>query len=50
MCVKLRYELSQAVLKKDEAEKELRDVSAKTARQIEKAAQVKGGQFFFLIY
>lgn len=41
VCVKLRYELSQALLKKDEAEKELRDVSTKTGRQTEKAAQVE---------
>lgn len=37
----LRYQLSQAQLKKEEAERELRDVSTKTGRQMEKAAQVR---------
>ncbi|KAJ0066984.1 hypothetical protein NL108_006232 [Boleophthalmus pectinirostris] len=37
--VDLRYQLSQALLKKEEAERELRDLTAKTHRQIEKAAQ-----------
>ncbi|XP_072292471.1 serologically defined colon cancer antigen 8 homolog [Eucyclogobius newberryi] len=37
--VDLRYQLSQAQLKKEEAERELRDLTAKTHRQIEKAAQ-----------
>lgn len=37
----LRYQLSQAQLKKDEAERELRDLNAKTSRQMEKAAQVR---------
>lgn len=37
--VDLRSQLSQALLKKDEAERELRDLTAKTHRQIEKAAQ-----------
>lgn len=40
VCAELRYDLSQALLKKDEAERELRDSSTKTGRQIEKAAQV----------
>lgn len=44
VCVELRYELSQALLKKDEAERELRDVSTRAGRQIEKATQV-GGRF-----
>ncbi|XP_075906954.1 serologically defined colon cancer antigen 8 homolog isoform X1 [Nelusetta ayraudi] len=39
VCVELRYELSQALLKRDEAERELRDVSTKTGRRTEKAAQ-----------
>uniref|UniRef100_A0A7N6AUF8 Serologically defined colon cancer antigen 8 n=1 Tax=Anabas testudineus TaxID=64144 RepID=A0A7N6AUF8_ANATE len=39
VCVDLRYQLSQAQLKKDEAERELRDLNAKTSRQMEKAAQ-----------
>ncbi|XP_069549047.1 serologically defined colon cancer antigen 8 homolog isoform X1 [Brachyistius frenatus] len=39
VCVDLRYQLSQAKLKKEEAERELRDVHAKTSRQMEKAAQ-----------
>uniref|UniRef100_A0AAV2JK19 Serologically defined colon cancer antigen 8 n=1 Tax=Knipowitschia caucasica TaxID=637954 RepID=A0AAV2JK19_KNICA len=37
--VDLRYQLSQALLKKEEAERELGDLTAKTHRQIEKAAQ-----------
>lgn len=44
VCVELRYELSQALLKRDEAERELRDVSTKTGRRTEKAAQVGGSQ------
>ncbi|XP_028278399.1 serologically defined colon cancer antigen 8 homolog isoform X2 [Parambassis ranga] len=39
VCVDLRYQLSQAKLKKEEAERELRDFNAKTSRQMEKAAQ-----------
>lgn len=39
-CVDLRYQLSQAQLKKEEAERERRDLSTKTGRQMEKAAQV----------
>ncbi|XP_029376512.1 serologically defined colon cancer antigen 8 homolog isoform X2 [Echeneis naucrates] len=39
MCVELRYQLSQAQLKKDEAERELRELNTKTSRQKEKAAQ-----------
>uniref|UniRef100_A0A4W6DQ43 SHH signaling and ciliogenesis regulator sdccag8 n=1 Tax=Lates calcarifer TaxID=8187 RepID=A0A4W6DQ43_LATCA len=39
VCVELRYQLSQAQLKKEEAERELRELSAKTSRQMEKAAQ-----------
>ncbi|XP_061601911.1 serologically defined colon cancer antigen 8 homolog isoform X2 [Cololabis saira] len=35
----LRYQLSQARLKKEEAERELRELNAKTSRQMEKAAQ-----------
>lgn len=42
--MELRYELSQALLKRDEAERELRDVSTKTGRRTEKAAQVGGSQ------
>lgn len=41
VCAELRYERSQALLKKDEAERELRDVNTKTGRQIEKTAQVE---------
>uniref|UniRef100_A0A673BU51 Serologically defined colon cancer antigen 8 n=1 Tax=Sphaeramia orbicularis TaxID=375764 RepID=A0A673BU51_9TELE len=37
--VDLRYQLSQAQLKKEEAERELRELTTKTKRQIEKAAQ-----------
>ncbi|XP_022619562.1 serologically defined colon cancer antigen 8 isoform X3 [Seriola dumerili] len=37
--VELRYQLSQAQLKKDEAERELRELNTKTNRQMEKAAQ-----------
>ncbi|KAM6915926.1 serologically defined colon cancer antigen 8 homolog [Xenentodon cancila] len=37
--VDLRYQLSQARLKKEEAERELRELNAKTSRQMEKAAQ-----------
>lgn len=36
----LRYQLSQAALKKQEAERELRELNAKTSRRMEKAAQV----------
>lgn len=36
----LRYQLNQAQLKKEEAERELRELNAKTSRQMEKAAQV----------
>lgn len=36
----LRYQLSNASLKKEEAERELRELKAKTSRQKEKAAQV----------
>ncbi|KAK2824492.1 hypothetical protein Q5P01_021667 [Channa striata] len=39
MCVDLRYQLSQAQLKKEEAERELRELNTKTSRQMEKAAQ-----------
>lgn len=39
-CVDLRYQLSQAQLKRGEAERELRDLNTKTGRQMEKAAQV----------
>lgn len=42
VCAELRYKLSQALLKKDEAERQLRDVSTKMDRQTEKAAQVEG--------
>ncbi|KAM9365689.1 serologically defined colon cancer antigen 8 homolog [Pholidichthys leucotaenia] len=34
-----KYQLSQAKLKKDEAERDLRELNAKTSRQMEKAAQ-----------
>ncbi|XP_071336290.1 serologically defined colon cancer antigen 8 homolog isoform X2 [Trachinotus anak] len=37
--VELRYQISQAQLKKDEAERELRELNTKTSRQMEKAAQ-----------
>ncbi|XP_031733373.1 serologically defined colon cancer antigen 8 homolog [Anarrhichthys ocellatus] len=39
VCVDLRYRLSQAQLKKEEAERELRELHTKTSRQMEKAAQ-----------
>ncbi|XP_044071392.1 serologically defined colon cancer antigen 8 homolog isoform X2 [Siniperca chuatsi] len=39
VCVDLRYQLSQAQLKKEEAERELRELNTKTSRQMEKAAQ-----------
>ncbi|XP_008427391.1 serologically defined colon cancer antigen 8 homolog [Poecilia reticulata] len=39
VCVDLRYQLSNASLKKEEAERELRELKAKTSRQNEKAAQ-----------
>lgn len=38
--MELRYQLSNANLKKEEAERELRELRAKTDRQKEKAAQV----------
>lgn len=39
--VELRYQVSQALLKKDEAERDLRELNTKTSRQMEKAAQVR---------
>ncbi|XP_071370174.1 serologically defined colon cancer antigen 8 homolog isoform X1 [Centroberyx affinis] len=39
VCVDLRYQLSQAQLKREEAERELRELGTKTTRQAEKAAQ-----------
>lgn len=39
VCVELRYQLSQAQLKKEEAERELRELNTKTSRQMEKTAQ-----------
>ncbi|XP_034753254.1 serologically defined colon cancer antigen 8 homolog isoform X1 [Etheostoma cragini] len=39
VCLDLRYQLSQAQLKKEEAERELRELNTKTSRQREKAAQ-----------
>ncbi|XP_054455709.1 serologically defined colon cancer antigen 8 homolog isoform X2 [Anoplopoma fimbria] len=39
VCGDLRYQLSQAQLKKEEAERELRELNTKTSRQSEKAAQ-----------
>ncbi|KAK9541343.1 hypothetical protein VZT92_001396 [Zoarces viviparus] len=39
VCVDLRYGLGQAQLKKEEAERELRELHTKTSRQMEKAAQ-----------
>ncbi|XP_045926784.1 serologically defined colon cancer antigen 8 homolog isoform X1 [Micropterus dolomieu] len=39
VCVDLRYQLRQAQLKKEEAERELRELGTKTSRQMEKAAQ-----------
>ncbi|XP_059215526.1 serologically defined colon cancer antigen 8 homolog [Centropristis striata] len=39
VCVDLRYQLSQAQLKKEEAERELRELKTKTSRRMEKAAQ-----------
>ncbi|XP_037320995.2 serologically defined colon cancer antigen 8 homolog [Pungitius pungitius] len=39
VCVELRYQLSQAQLKKEEAERELRELNTKTSRHVEKAAQ-----------
>ncbi|XP_036978726.1 serologically defined colon cancer antigen 8 homolog isoform X2 [Acanthopagrus latus] len=39
VCVDLRYQLSQAQLKREEAERELRELNTKTSRQMEKAAQ-----------
>ncbi|XP_033956362.1 serologically defined colon cancer antigen 8 homolog isoform X2 [Pseudochaenichthys georgianus] len=39
VCVDLRYQLSQAQLKKGEAERELRELNTKTSRHMEKAAQ-----------
>ncbi|KAM6922418.1 serologically defined colon cancer antigen 8 homolog [Lycodopsis pacificus] len=39
VCVDLRYRLGQAQLKKEEAERELRELHTKTSRRMEKAAQ-----------
>lgn len=39
VCMELRYQLSNANLKKEEAKRELRELKAKTDRQKEKAAQ-----------
>ncbi|TNN64344.1 Serologically defined colon cancer antigen 8 [Liparis tanakae] len=41
MCVDLRYQLSQAQLKKEEAERELRELNSKSSQRMEKAAQVR---------
>uniref|UniRef100_A0A1A8JHK4 Serologically defined colon cancer antigen 8 n=1 Tax=Nothobranchius kuhntae TaxID=321403 RepID=A0A1A8JHK4_NOTKU len=39
VCMELRFQLSQAKLKKEEAERDLREINAKASRQMEKAAQ-----------
>ncbi|XP_040905137.1 serologically defined colon cancer antigen 8 homolog [Toxotes jaculatrix] len=39
VCVELRYQLSQAQLKKEEAQRELRELNTKTSRHMENAAQ-----------
>ncbi|XP_026165209.1 serologically defined colon cancer antigen 8 homolog isoform X1 [Mastacembelus armatus] len=39
VCVDLRYQLNQAQLKKEEAERELRELNSKSSRQMEKATQ-----------
>uniref|UniRef100_A0A3Q2ZLK9 SHH signaling and ciliogenesis regulator sdccag8 n=1 Tax=Kryptolebias marmoratus TaxID=37003 RepID=A0A3Q2ZLK9_KRYMA len=39
VCMDLRYQLNQAKLKKEEAERELRELNAKASRQMEKAKQ-----------
>ncbi|CAL8298258.1 unnamed protein product [Merluccius merluccius] len=39
MCVDLRYQLSQAVVKRDETQRELRELATKTSRQTERASQ-----------
>lgn len=39
VCGELRYQLSQAQLKREEAERELRDCSSKTTRQLEMTEQ-----------
>ncbi|XP_012720434.2 serologically defined colon cancer antigen 8 homolog isoform X2 [Fundulus heteroclitus] len=39
VCMDLRYQLSNANLKKEEAERELRELKARTSREKEKAAQ-----------
>lgn len=41
MCGELRYQLSQAQLKREEAERELRDFRSKLGRQLELAQQVR---------
>jgi hypothetical protein len=40
MCVDLRYQLSQAVMKRKETESELRELATKTSRQTERSSQV----------
>uniref|UniRef100_A0A8C6NIE9 SHH signaling and ciliogenesis regulator sdccag8 n=1 Tax=Nothobranchius furzeri TaxID=105023 RepID=A0A8C6NIE9_NOTFU len=39
VCMELRFQLSQAKLKKEEAERDLGEINAKASRQMEKAAQ-----------
>lgn len=41
VCAELRFLLSQAQLKKEEAEREVRDISSKLSRQLELAEQVR---------
>ena len=41
VCGELRYQLSQAQLRREEAERGLRETSSKTSRQVELAGQVR---------
>jgi len=41
VCAELRFLLSQAQLKKEEAEREVRDISSKLGRQLELVEQVR---------
>ncbi len=41
VCAELRFLLSQAQLKKEESEREVRDISSKVGRQLDLAEQVR---------
>lgn len=45
VCAELRFLLSQAQLKKEDAEREVRDISSKLGRQLELVEQVREKNF-----